>query len=860
LRDEMAAHLQFEIDERLAAGMPRDQAERAARRAFGNSTRIAERARETWTVRWIEGPIRDLRWAFRSLLRRPAFTAVAVVSLALALGANTAVFSFVNAIVLKKLPVAARDRLTLLRQKNEQFHMENCCFSYAFLQELRRQPGEFEDVLGVTPQDVTLADRNETERLRAEAVTGNYFRMLGVQPVVGRLLDETDDGAEGASPVCVISYKLWQNRFAGDPAIIGHRVLLNGRPFQIVGVTERGFSGASLHEPGDLQAPTSMAEALLGMTRAQSGFLTLIARLKPGATRAGAAAWLNAAGRQMQAASGSRMGPHDDFLLYDGSQGINSGRERLGKPVLILLLLVGVLLAAACANVSALLLVRSVERTREAGMRAAIGASRAVLFRQCLTEAALLALAGGLGGWCVSLALIRMLLHRFPQTVGLSRFVHPDALVWGFSSLLALLAGALFGLLPAWRASRADPLSAIHGTAWARPGRRRLISSAVIVAQIALSLTLVFCAALFSRTLHNLRSVDLGLQAENVAILPVDLANTGYEKHAEPFFVETLQRARDLRDTRAAALTQLSVLSGSMMSIVLTIPGYASTARARPVTYWTRVSGGYFRALGTPLVAGRDFTDGDHDGRTGEGTAIVNEEFARQFLGGDALGKAFAYGGGRQVRVVGVARTAKFRYIREEPHAVMYLPLAHGAFPDRLYLVARMTSASPAILGRLPEIVRELGPKTLPGTVTTMEMQLDDALSRERLLAFLSALLGAVAAALAAIGLYGVLAFSVTSRTREIGIRLSVGARRSGIVALFLRESAWIVAAGVAVGIPLMLVCGRLAASLLYGVGAQDGATVAAAIAALALVAAAAAAIPAARAAYIDPIRALRHE
>jgi predicted permease len=860
LRDEMAAHLEFEIDEQLAAGKPTDQAQLAARRSFGNATTILERTRETWTVRWIEAPVRDLHWALRSMARRPGFTAVAVVSLAIALGANTAVFSFVNAIVLKTLPVTDPARLTILRQKNEQFHMENCCFSYAFFNELRRQRGDFEDVLGIFRNDVILTDREETERLRAEAVTGNYFRMLGVRPAAGRLLDETDDGVEGANPVCVISYKLWQDRFAGDATVIGRPVLVNRQPFRIVGVTERGFTGASLHDPADLQAPTSMTETLLGMKRGESGFLNLVARLKPGITVVHAAAWLNGMGRQIQGVTGPQMGPHDDFLLYDGSQGINSGRDRMGKPVLILLFLVGLLLLAACANISALLLVRSVERTREAGMRAAIGASRAVLFRQFLTEAALLAAAGGAAGWMVALVLIRMLLHLLPQADGLIQLVRADALVFTFSASIVLLAAILFGLLPAWSASRADPLSAIHGTALARPGRRRMISSAVIAAQIALSLTLVFCAALFSRTLHNLRSVDLGLQAENVAILPVDLSQTSYQRQTEPFFTDLLRRARELPETRAAALTQLSVLSGSMQSTVLSIPGHAAAGRTRPVTYWTRISGGYFRTLGTPLVAGRDFTDHDTDGRTGEGAAIVNEQFARQFLDGDALGKTFAYGGGRKARVVGVARTAKFQYIREEPRAVMYLPVTHGSFPERLYLIARTTSPAPAVIGRLQAIVHDLGPRVPPEAPTTMEMQLDEALSRERLLAFLSTFLGAVAAALAAIGLYGVLAFAVTRRTREIGIRLSIGAQRLTIVALFLKESAWIVVSGVAAGIPLMLGCGRLAASLLYGMGAQDGGTIAAAIAALTLLAAAAAAIPAARAARVDPMRALRHE
>ena len=860
LREEMRAHLEFEIEESLTRGVPKEVARADAQRRFGNTVAIAERTREAWSFHWLAALARDVRYGARSMGRRPGFTAVAVLSLAAALGANTAVFSFVNTIVLKKLPVADAARLVLLRQKNEQFHMENCCFSYAFFEELRRQPGDFEDVLAMSPVDVTLTDREETERLRAEVVSGNYFRMLGVRPAKGRLLDESDNGADGANPVCVIGYKLWQERFAGDPAVIGRRVMLNNQPFHIVGVSQRGFGGASLHAPSDLQAPASMAETFWGTKRDTYSFLFLIARVQRGASVTQAAARLNTEGRQIQKVTGPRMGPHDDFLLYDGSQGINSGQERLGKPVLVLLLLVGVLLLVACANLSALLLVRSVERTREAGLRAAIGASRAVLFRQFATEAGLLAAAGGACGWALALGLIRILIHLLPQDDGLTKLVHPDWLVFGFTAGATLVAGLLFGLLPAWRASRADPLPAIHGAVLMHPGGPRLLSRTVIAAQIALSLALVFCAGLFSRTLHNLRAVDLGFETENIVIVPIDLGHTAYHSQAAPFFTELLRRVRALPETRAAALTQLSVVSGSMQSIALNVPGYTAPNGMRPVTYFTHITGGYFRTLGTPLVAGRDFTERDSDGRNGEGAAIVNEEFARQFFAGDAMGKTFTYGGGRKVRVAGVTRTSKFRYIREEPQPVIYLPIAPDAFPDTLYLETRTAANVTTATTRLRSMVHDLAPRAPAGTITTMEMQIDAALSRERLLAFLSTLLGSVAAALAAIGLYGVLSFAVTRRTREIGIRLSVGARRAGIVALFLRESAWIVGAGIAAGVPLMLACGKLAGSLLYGLQGQDARTAAIATAALAVIALAAALVPAARAATVDPVRALRHE
>ncbi len=861
LRDEMRAHLQFEIEDSIARGVPPETARADAQRRFGNATTIAERSRGAWDFHWLADLVRDLRYSARSMARRPAFAAVALVSLAVALGANTAVFSFANAILLKTLPVAGADRLISLRQKNEQFHMENCCFGYPFFQALRKQPGVFEDILATSPIDITLTDREETERLPAELVSGNYFRMLGVHPAAGRLLDETDDAVEGASPVCVISYRLWQERYAGDPAIVGRQVLLNGRPFRIVGVSQRGFGGASLRTPTDLQAPTSMTETFFEMERDRSSFLFLLPRLKRGVSLSQAAAWLNSVGHALQDATGLRMGKHDDFLLFDGSQGINSRREEMGKPVLVLLLLVGVLLLVACANLSALLLVRSVERTREAGVRAAIGASRSTLFRQFLAEAMLLAAAGGALGWALALGLVRVLLGLLPPDKSLAQIVHPDATVFVFTTALTLLAALLFGLFPAWRASRADPLPAIHGVALAASGRRqRLVSSAVITAQIALSLALVFCAGLFSRTLHNLRAIDLGFQAENVIVLPIDLENTAYAREASPFFAELLRRACALPQTRAASLTDLTVVSGAMSSFVLAVPGYTPPNGMLSTSYFTRVTSGYFRTMGTPLVAGRDFINEDTDGRGGEGSAIVNEQFARQFLAGDALGKPFAYGGGRKVRIVGVVRTSKFRYVREEPQPVVYLPISPGAFSANLTLQARVSGDLNVAIARLRGIVRGLGPRAPIGAITTMEMQIDAALSRERLLAFLSTLLGAVAAALAAIGLYGVLSFHVTRRTKEIGIRLSVGARRSAIVALFLRESACMAAMGVALGIPLMWLCGKLADSLLYGLQGEDPLTAAGATAALVLLSLLAGFVPAARAAGVDPVRALRHD
>lgn len=800
---------------------------------------------------------RNLRHATRVLRKSPTFTTVAVLSLALGIAANTAVFSFVHAIVLKKLPVSGADRLVIFRQQNEMFHMENCCFPYAFYRELRRQDPDFEDVLAVHSTEVNLSEHEQTEKLEAEIVSGNYFRMLGVRAAAGRLIEESDDQAEGAGRVCVIGYRLWQERFGGRPDIIGHRVLLNAEPFQIVGVSERGFAGASLHDPRELQVPSSMVKTFLGDARGTFSWIEILARLKPGVNPTQAEARLNVLGKQIEKETGPQMTGRDAFLIRDGSQGFGSRKAQLGRPVLLLLLLVGLVLLVACTNVAALLLVRSVERTREAGLRMALGASRPAVFRQFLAESFLLAATGGMAGWLLSRELTKVLLGFLgPLNEGLAVHLRPDLAIFGFSAAVTLGAAILFGTFPAWRASHADPLRAIQGAAVVRPGRRSFASRLLIAGQIALSLALIFAAGLFARTLHNLRSIDLGFRPENLALVHIDLGGTTYANGGAPqYFEELLRRARELPDTRAASLAAISALSGSMASVSLQVPGYVPPNRLPPVTYFTTVSSGYFRTLGLPLLAGRDFTATDRG--SGEGAVIVNEQFARQFFGGNALGKTFTYGGGRKARVTGIAATAKFRWIREEANPIMYVPVTEWTFPTGLYLQVR-TSGEPAAMARLRVLVREMDPRIPIDSSTTMEMQIDQALGRERLLAFLSALLGGLAVALATIGLYGVLSFSVVRRTREIGIRVAVGARRSSILGLFLAESAWIVLGGIAMGIPLALGCGRLAASLLYGLQPQDAGTAAIATIFLALAAFAAALIPAWRAATLNAVAALR--
>jgi predicted permease len=860
LQEEIRLHIELRKERLRDTGLNPDDAEHEARRSFGNRSGVELKSREAWGWTWLEGLARDFLHASRSLRKNRSFSLVAILSLAAALGANTAVFSFVRAIVLNRLDVAGAERLAILEQHNEQFHMENCCFTYKFFRELKKQNIGFEDMLAMSDAEFNLTDREETAKVQAEFVSGNYFQMLGIHPAIGRLIDERDDASEGAGHVAVISYRLWQTRFGGRSDAIGRSVQIDTQAFQIIGVTEDQYTGFALHNPRDLQVPTSVAKLLLGDDRDSFAWLRVVGRLKPTANWNEVEAALNVVGLPIERAGGWKFSDRDTFRLREGSQGIGSKKEQFSKPVLFLFGLVGVVLFIACANLTALLMVRSVERTSEAGVRMALGGSRAALMRHFLTESLTLATLGGAAGWGLAHLLTQVLLSLLGRGgEGLETLVRPDGTIFAFLAGLTFITGILFGLLPAWKAAQCDPLLAIRGTATA--GRRSLAPRLLISGQLALSLALLFGSGLFVQTLKNLKSIDVGFHPENVALLRLDLSKTKYaQQGASLFFEELKRRARALTGAKEASLASISILSGGMQSVVLKIPGYVAPNRMAPVTYFATVSDRYFSTLGIPLLAGRDFTSEDRATGTAEAVAIVNEQFAREFFGGQALGKTFAYGGAGTVRVIGITGSARFRWLREEPKSVMYLPVTQRVYPSSLILQVRMGGETSATIERLRALVYEMDPRVPIESATTMQIQIDGTLARERLLAFLSTMLGGVAAALAGIGLFGVTSFSVAQRTKEIGIRMAIGAERRSILAQFLGEGAWIIIGGLAAGVPLALGCGILAGSLLYGLKPQDTTTAVGAAMVLIAVALLAAVIPAWRASRMDPLKALRWE
>lgn len=848
---ELRSHLAAEAEDQGDAD--------SARRAFGNLALVREDVRSAWGWMWLEQLSRDLRFAARNIRRRPLFTFIAVLSLAVGIGANTAIFSFAEAALIRKLPVRDPERLVVLRQHNTAFAMENCCLSLAVFQRLREKDEDFEDMAALSDNfgdEVIFSDHDQSERLRAEFVGGNYFSMLDVRPAAGRLIEESDDRTEGGSPVVVISNRLWQERFGGRADAVGRRVLINDQPFQIVGVAQPGFTGVTLHQPHDLQIPSAMAGAVTKQSRDQIP-VSVIGRLKPGVGREQARARLDPIAKRIQREQGRIVGDHDDFILRDGNQGFSRIKEQFSGPVGVLLLLVAVVLMVVCANLTALLLVRSMEDARQTGMRAALGASRWSLLRHSFAQSLLFALVGGSAGWLVSRLLVGTLSNMLrPQSAGLVDAVTPNFTVFAFAAGLTLFTAILFGALPAWRTMRADPLVSIHGFVKHPAGRQRL-TRIIISGQVAFCLALLFCAGLFSRTLSNLRAMDLGFRPENLIVLQPDLRETIYSTPASrgEFFSQLLRQALKLPGVRSATTASSGVLSSNFSRVMIQVPDYVPPAGSvRPTAIFTSVERDYFHTLGIPIVGGREFTAED---RRGEVTpVIVNQQFAREFMGGRAVGKNFRFLSGDRFVVVGVAGTTKFWQLREDPQPIIYLqPTALSGF-----VYVRASGEPREVIERLRAIVAAMDSHIRLERISTMEEQIEDLLARERLLTFLSTLLGSVALGLSAIGLYGILAFSVASRTREIGIRIAVGAERKRILFVFLRESAWTVLAGIALGIPLALAAGRLATSLLYGLKPQDAATAAVATLLLAIVCLVAALVPAARAARLDPMLALRHD
>ncbi|HUF29630.1 MAG TPA: ABC transporter permease, partial [Gemmatimonadaceae bacterium] len=847
LADELESHLQLHIDENLRAGMAPAEARRRAIIALGGVEQAKEQYRDRRGVPCVTHLVQDTRYGLRTLRRNPGFAAAAIVTLALGLGANMAIFRFVDAVVLESLPVPNPEDLVVVRP---------FAFSYPSFRQLTAVTTDvFAGTAVRSPIRVDLSADGLTEHLPAELVSGSYFGMLGVEPALGRVLDPHDDEAEGAARVCVISYNLWQRRFEGDPAVVGRIIRLNAEPFEIVGVSERGFRGADLHARHEVQIPMSMTRLFAGMVRDSPGstWLLVMARLAPGVTR-----------EQAEAGVRAKFDPpfewqkQQPLSLASGRQGIGSLRSQLEHPVLIAQLLSGCVLLIACANLASLLLAKTSARRRELAVRQSLGASRGRIVSQLLVESSLLACAGATAGAGVAIVLNRLLTAMLASpgwNVDLTAV--PSALGIGVSVGVMIVAALSIGLLPALVATREAPLDGLREAPLS--GRPRYLGRALVVAQVVVCLVLVFAAGLFARSLHNLRSVDLGLDPQQVAVLTTNPERSGYSRdRSMEFYAEWLRRARLVPGVSNASLASVVAMSQAMFAGTVDVPDAEPREGPTPNNNINVVTPDYFRTVGLPIVAGRSFTG--TDGPNAPPVVIVNERFAEYYWPGRSpIGRQFTIFSKTTVEIVGLVRTAKYRTVREEPQITIYLPLAQRPRSE-LTLHARIAGSTRAAAAALLRAAHAIDPNVPVYDVAALEDHVNARLSNERVLNVLSILFASLALFVACAGLYGLVSYAVVRRRREIGIRLAVGAQRHDVLGLFLRDVVALVAIGMALGMPLAFAAGRQFSSVLYGLDATSVSTLLLAASLLGTVAILAAAIPSARAMRVDPIATLREQ
>jgi predicted permease len=805
--------------------------------------------------------LQDLRFAFRLLRRNPLFTLTAALSLAIGIGANTTIFSLANALLFQPPSgVVDAGRIVDIGRSQQGQGFDNN--SYANFLDVRARSRVFTDVYAfrMDPQPMSLGNRDGAERIFGGMVSNNYFDTLGVRPALGRLFSRNDPAAAGASPIVVLSHRFWTRRFSADPSVVGRKLDINGHPFTVAGVAPEGFHGTTLMTP-DLWVPMNMvAEAAprldaTTLTSRESAWLLMGARLKPGITLQQAQAELATLGAALER----------EYPDANKGRGLRAAAlspiPGNGAPVAVflagLMVVVGLVLAVACANVAGILLARATSRRREIAVRLALGAGRARLVRQMLVETAVLFAGGALLGLLLAQGMTRLLASMLPVLpVPVSLTPSIDVRAVAFTAGLSLVAAILSGLAPAFHASKRDVVSGLKSDL-AGPERLRL-RSVFVVAQVALSIVLVAGGALFVRALQRASTIDPGFDPHGVELASLDLALGGYTDETGPRFArQLLERVRATPGVASASLAaQLPLGLGGMGLGTLTLPG--RTWETDPVRAdWNVVEPGYFATMRTPLLRGRDFTDADRAGAPF--VAIVNQRMANQLWPNqNPIGKTLVQNGDRTLTVVGVARDGKYRFLGEEPMLFLYVPMQQQ-YMSRTTIVARSTHGQ-RLAGELRTLLASMNPHLPIITSQTMEDYAAFGLLPQRIAAAVSGSLGLVGLLLAAIGIYGVTAYLVTSRTREIGIRMALGAQRGDVIGLVLRQGMRLVLIGVAIGVVLTAGASRLIQSLLFGVGPADPVAFLGAITAFMVVGLAACWMPARKATAIDATEAIRAE
>lgn len=811
----------------------------------------------------------DLRYGARMLVRSKGFTAAALISIALGVSVNTTIFSFINAALLRPLPVPQPDRLVRL--------WDGDASSYPDYVAYRNEAGAFAGIAAYAQRDMSLTSGEETERVWGEIVSGNYFDVLGVPPAQGRTFAPEEDSTQGTHPVVVISGRLWKRRFNSDPTLIGKTVFITNKPFTVVGITSEEFAGANLLTPPDLWIPT-MSEPLVhpGSTSLNSpddGWLNLIGRLKPGVSLAQARAeTLVIASRLHQARKARQTGPEEKGgrqVSVEPARGLivsPEGRTTTVFIVFLLLTVVTLVLLVACANVANMLLARAVTRRKEIAVRLTLGASRWRVVRQLLTESLLLALAGGGAGLLLSLwsaELLQSLMPQSPDGFRAPLDTSPDVRVLLYTLFLSMMTGVVFGLVPALQASKPNLVSALKDEAVGFSWRRLSLRSTLVVGQVAVSLLLLVSAGLFLRNLQNTQNANPGFQIENGFVMTYDLGLANYNAaRGALFHEEILARVRAVPGIRAASLAEYVPLGGGGNKSPLYIEGEATVLERLDedsMLSHATVATDYFKTMGIVLLGGRDF--GESDTTAGPRVVIVNETLARRLApDGNAIGKRIRMDSkGDYMEVIGVAKDIKYDYLAEKTPYFAYRPLTQQ-YRTRMTLHVRASDNQEAMINQVRSQVRALDPNLPLTEVKTLAEHMRGPLAPARLLAWLSGAFGILALLLAATGLYGVMAYLVSGRSKEFGIRLALGASGKDLLRLVLTEGITLVGVGMLLGLLASAALTRVLQSVLYDVSATDPATFVGVALLLAAATLLACYIPARRATKIDPMVALRHE
>ena len=824
----------------------------------------------------------DVKFGTRLLRLNPSFTAIALLSLALGIGANTAIFQLLNAVRLRSLPVKNPQELAIVRVENRNWTMGRMEGPYSYLtnpmwEQIRERQQGFSGIFGWEATEFNLSAGGESRYARGNYVSGDYFRVLGEQPVLGRVFTLADDqrgcGAAGA----VISYGFWQREFGGDASAVGRKITLEGHPFPIIGITAPGFTGIEVGRPYDVAVLICSEPVIRGeeslLDWRHGWWLAAMGRLKAGWTVERATAQLKSISPQILEATIPPVYKPDDvkkymeyrFAAFSAGNGFSNLRLEYETPLWTLLAIAGLVLLIACANLANLMLARANAREREIGVRLSLGASRGRLIRQLLAESLLLAVGGAALGTLLSQGLSRGLV-AFLATDNSRVFVelHPDWRVLAFTSALAILTCALFGLMPAFRATRVAPVMVLKSTGRGMTsGRERFgLRRALVVSQVAMSLMLLVGALLFVRTLRNLLTLDPGFRQQNVLVTALDLTKLNLPKERrQDFKRELLNHIRSLPGVDSAADVSIVPISGNGWNEDVVIEG---SEKLNGISNFNRVSPGFFRTMQTALLAGRDFDD--RDSATAPKVAIVNETFVRKILNGaNPIGGRFHEEGyvGKATptfEIVGLVKDTKYRDLREEPIPIVFVPAAQDDRPDSYpqFLIHSSLPTS-AVLPGVKQVIADSGPEIVV-EFHNLDTQIKQSLTKERLMATLSGFFGILAALLATVGLYGVISYTVARRTSEIGIRMALGAQRSGVIRMIMSEAGMLLGIGVVIGAGLALIAGRTATSFLYGLKPHDPLTIALAIISLAAVAAFASFLPAHRASQLDPMAALREE